>query len=79
MLDFRKNHLKKKEKGGNKMEDKEIELALEIVNRQAVKDTKAGKSIEKLKERINEKNEIYKGNKEVIKKVIEEYKKEGEV
>ena len=30
------------------MEDKEIELALEIVNRQAVKDTKAGKSIEKL-------------------------------
>ena len=61
------------------MEDKEIELALEIVNRQAVKHTKAGKSIEKLKERINEKNEIYKGNKEVIKKVIEEYKKEGEV
>lgn len=79
MSGFRKNHLKKKEKGGNKMEDKEIEQALEIVNRQAVKDTKAGKSIEKLKERINEKNEIYKGNKEVIKKVIEEYKKEGEV
>ena len=79
MSGFRKNHLKKQEKGGNKMEDKEIELALEIVNRQAVKDTKAGKSIEKLKERINEKNEIYKGNKEVIKKVIEEYKKEGEV
>ena len=61
------------------MEDKEIELALENVNKQAVKDTKAEKSIEKLKERINEKNEIYKGNKEVIKKVIEEYKKEGEV
>ena len=79
MSGFRKNHLKKKEKGGNKMEDKEIELALEIVNRQAVKDTKAGKSIEKLKERINETNEIYKGNKEVIKKVIEEYKNEREV
>ena len=65
-----------------KIEDKQIELALyviELKKTQLIKENKE-KSFKKYKDKVyllnEEKKEIYKGNEEIIKKVLTQYLKE---
>ena len=65
-----------------KIEEYKTDLALEIINIKIADELKNGesKSYEELKEKISVlkqyREEIYKNNKEIIDKIIDEYRKE---
>ncbi len=57
-----------------------LEIAVEVIAAKIAKVSNAGYTIkdEKMQKLIEERNQMYQGNEQVIDKIIKEYGKEGE-